>query len=81
VHAEDLAYVYNEMQNPIHLGDTKPKDYKCGDGTDGNSMVAVWGVKGLNANDVKEAKGDPWAQCNACSKTAESLGVYMEPPP
>jgi hypothetical protein len=80
VHAEDLAYVYNEMHSPIDPGGTTPEDYKYGDGTEGDSMVAVWGVKGSNVNDVKEVKGDPWAQCDPCGRTAESLGVYIEPP-
>jgi hypothetical protein len=80
LHAEDLAYFWNERENPIDLDGKDPKDYKYGKDEEGSAMVAVWGVKGSNSEAVKEAAGRPWEQCGTCSKLAKSLGVYMKAP-
>lgn len=80
LHAEDLAYFWNERENPINLDGKDPKDYKYGKDEEGSAMVAVWGVKGSNAEDVKTAPGRPYEQCGECSKLAKSLGVYMKAP-
>lgn len=80
LHAEDLAYFWNERENPIKLDGEDPKDYKYGKDEEGSAMIAVWGVKGSNSEDVKTAAGRPYEQCGNCAKLAKSLGVYMQAP-
>lgn len=80
LHAEDLAYFWNERESPIKLDGQDPKDYKYGKNEEGSAMVAVWGVKGSSSEAVKTASGRPYEQCGSCSKLAKSLGVYMQAP-
>ncbi|CAH0047019.1 unnamed protein product [Clonostachys solani] len=74
--AEDGAFYYREASGPkIRAG------FNYGDpvtGKPAGSMIVAWGASGVNANNVRQARGGAWTLCADCRAVAYELGVDFE---